>query len=65
MREENFNYTIVYIPDEKVYGQLLSFGTYASTVHFIKNGIEYEIILLNEDFDVIEEVHIQEIEEEF
>lgn len=63
MVEKNYSYTIVYIPDEKVYGEAVSFGTYASKVHFIKDGFEYSVVLLNEDFEVIEQVNIEEIEE--
>lgn len=64
MKRRNFNYTIVYLPDEKVYGEVVSFGTYASKVHYVKNGFEYELVMLNEDFDIIEQINIEEIEEE-
>ena len=63
VKKQNFNYTIVYIPDEKVYGEVLFFGTYASKVHFVKEGFEYETILLNEDFEILEQINIEEIEE--
>jgi hypothetical protein len=63
VKKRNFNYTIVYIPDEKVYGEAVSLGTYASKVHFVKDGFEYELVLLNEDFEIIEQVNIEEIEE--
>jgi len=63
VKKQNFNYTIIYIPDEKVYGEVLFFGTYASKVHFVKDGFEYETILLNEDFDILEQINIEEIEE--
>ena len=64
MKRRNFNYTIVYLPDEKVYGEVVSFGTYASKVHYVKDGFEYELVMLNEDFDVVEQINIEEIEEE-
>jgi len=62
-RQSFINYTIVYITDEKVYGEVLSLGTYASRVHFIKDGFENDIYLLNEDFIIVEQVNIEEIEE--
>ena len=64
MKRRSFiNYTIVYITDEKVYGEVLSLGTYVSRVHFIKDGFEHDVYLLNEDFVIVEQVNIAEIEE--
>ena len=63
MERRNLNYTIVYLADEEVYGEVLSFGTYASTVHYVKNGFEYELLMLNEDFEIVEQINIEEIEE--
>lgn len=63
VKKQNFNYIIVYIPDEKVYGEIVSLGTYASKVHYVKDGFEYESIFLNEDFEIVEQVNIEEIEE--
>jgi hypothetical protein len=62
-RQSFINYTIVYIPEEKVFGEVLSLGAYASRVHFIKDGFEHDIYLMNEDFIVVEQVNIEEIEE--
>ena len=64
MKRQSFiNYTIVYIADEKVYGEVLSLGTYASRVHFVKDGFEHDLYLLNEDFVIVEQVNIEEVEE--
>ena len=63
MKRQDYNYILIYIHDEEVYGEVLSLGTYASKVHFIKDGFEYETILLNDDFEIIEQVNIKEIEE--
>jgi hypothetical protein len=62
--EVSFNYTIVYLPYEKVYGELISLGIYASLINYIKDGIQYQTMVLNDEFDIIEEVHI-DIEEEY
>lgn len=63
MTKQNYNYTIVYIPDERVYGEALSIGAYASKIKYTKDGFEYNLVLLNEDFEIIEQVNIEEIEE--
>jgi len=64
VKRQNFNYTIVYLLDEKVYGEVVSLGTYASMVHYVKDGFEYKVTMLNEDFEIVEQVNIEEIEEE-
>lgn len=57
------HHTIVYIPDEKEYGIIVSAGAYASTVRYNAMGIEYQVIMSNEDFIVVEDIIIG-IEEE-
>lgn len=50
----------IYIPDEDTYGVILKRGAFASLVSYSSRGISYEIMMLNEDFTII-----QEIEEEY
>ena len=57
------HHVIVYLEYEESYGYLVSEGVYASRVRFNKLGIEYDIMVLNEEFEVIEDIRI-EIEEE-
>jgi len=57
------NFDIVYVIDEHCFGRLISPGAHASKIHYINNGIEYEVDLLNEDFYIVQEVGIQHIEE--
>jgi hypothetical protein len=57
------NYAIVFIPDEGVYGEMVSYGLYASRVRYEIGGVQYDIIMLNEDFEIIEEANVEEIEE--
>jgi hypothetical protein len=64
VKRQNFNYTIVYLLDEKVYGEVISLGIYASKVCYVKDGFEYNVIMLNEDFEIVEQINIEEIEEE-
>ena len=46
---------IVYIPEFDVYGEIVYRGAYASTVRYRDGGILYEVIMLNEDFEEVEE----------
>ena len=61
--EESLRYTIVYLFDERVYGELLFFGAYTSKVRYKLGGFLYESIVFNEDFEIVEEIVIPEIEE--
>ena len=49
----------IYIPDEDIYRYIVTRGAYGSLVRYSLDGIEYEVMMLNEDF-----VIVQEIEEE-
>lgn len=53
---------IVYIPDEAVYGRVISYGTYHSIVKYAVGGIDYEVIMLNDDLDFLEEIETEEEE---
>jgi hypothetical protein len=43
----------VYIYSEAVYGTIKFMGAFASMVTYEKNGIHYEELLENDDFEVI------------
>ena len=60
---ENLKYTIVYLFDEKAFGELLTFGAYTSKVRYKLGGFQYESVVFNEDFEIVEEIVIPEIEE--
>lgn len=57
------HHVVVYIDDEEVYGYLLSEGVYASRVIYSKYGVEHNVMILNDEFEIIEDIRI-EIEEE-
>lgn len=46
----------IYIQDEDVYGYIVNRGAYASLVRYNLGGIEYEVMMLNEDFIITEEI---------
>ena len=50
----------VFIPDEDVYGYVINFSTYHSTVHYSVDGFSYEVIMLNDDLVFLEEIEEEE-----
>lgn len=46
----------IYISDEDVYGHIVKRGAYASLVSYKVGGIEYEVMMINEDFTIVEEI---------
>ena len=62
MSEDDFK--VVYIHDENVYGEIISHGSFASLISYKINGIEYQGMFLNEEFEFVYDIGIQEIEEE-
>ena len=43
------------IPDEDEKGTIIKRGAYASLVRYSLGGVQYEVMMLNEDFIIIEE----------
>lgn len=41
---------LVWVIEEEVIGEAVSLGPYHAVVRFVKNGIEYEIMLQREEF---------------
>lgn len=64
MPKRSVHHYIVYISDEGCYGVTESMGAFASLVKYNKNGIEYKVMMLNEDLIFIEDINIGIEEEE-
>ena len=64
MKEYYDKTIIVFLHDERVYGEIESLGLYLSKVKYTKDGKEYEELIENEDFTVMEEILISHVEEE-
>ena len=65
--EENFaedTVTYVYLPDEGLYGTILSHGAWASMIEYFDNGIGYIIEVSNDDFIEVNEIGIGYMNEE-
>lgn len=50
---------MVWMVDEHVAAELVSFGAFSSRVRFVSNGIEYDEIVMNEEFIPIEDMGIE------
>jgi hypothetical protein len=55
--------TLVYLPDEGVYGTIVSEGVWASLIQYHENGIGYTIEVPNDEFFIVEEFGIGYINE--
>lgn len=55
---------VVYIHDEKIYGTVEKLGAFASIVKYTKEGIEYEELLENGDFAIVDEIVFHHVEED-
>jgi hypothetical protein len=64
MPKRSVHHYIVYISDEDCYGVTESMGAFASLVKYNKQGIEYKVMMLNEDLIFIEDINIGIEEEE-
>jgi hypothetical protein len=55
---------IVFLHEERVYGEVENLGLYASKVKFTKDGHEYEELMENDEFTIMDELLISHVEEE-
>jgi nucleoside-triphosphatase THEP1 len=46
----------IYIPEENVMGSIIQLGAHASLIQYHKNGISYQVEMLNEDLIIIDEI---------
>ncbi len=64
MKEYYDRVIIVYVHEESVYGTVEKMGAFASEVKYQKDGIEYVVLLENDEFAILEEIVFQHFEEE-
>lgn len=55
-REAGTPSTVVWLDVEQVYGELIRLGAFFSTVKYVKGGIEYEVLMENDDFTLLEDL---------
>jgi hypothetical protein len=47
----------VWVNDEEVFGHIVGpMGTYFSTIAYIKGGIQFEVLMENDEFTLMEEL---------
>jgi len=54
---------IVYVPSEEIHGTVGEMGLYSSIVRYSIDDVEYEEMMNNEDFIVLDEITIMHFEE--
>lgn len=54
---------IVYVPSESIHGTVGEMGLYTSIVKYSIDDVEYEEMMDNEDFIVLDEIVIMHFEE--
>lgn len=64
MKEYYDRVLIVFIHDLGVYGSTEKLGAYASTVRYTRNEIEYEEMIDNSEFSIMDEIVFTHEEEE-
>lgn len=55
---------IVFVHEEGVYGTVDQLGAFASLVKYEKDGIDYEVLLENDEFAIVDEIVFHHIEED-
>ncbi len=64
MKEYYDRVVVVFLNEEGVFGTIDKLGAFASTVKYKKDDIEYEALLENEDFVIVDEIVFEHIEED-
>ena len=55
---------VVYIHDEKVFGTVQQLGAFASLVNYTKDGHEFNELLENSEFAIVDEIVFHHVEED-
>ena len=55
---------IVYIHELQVYGTIEKMGAFASVVKYTKQEVEYEELIENDEFAIVDEIVFHHVEEE-
>ena len=63
MREYYDRVLIVFLHEEGVYGSTEKLGAYASKIKYKKDEIEYEDLIENSEFSIMEELVFTHVEE--
>lgn len=65
MKEYYDRVLIVFIHDLGLYGSTEKLGAFASIIKYTKDGIEYEELIDNDEFSIMDELVFTHVEEEY
>ncbi len=65
MKEYYDRVLIVFIHDLGLYGSTEKLGAFASIIKYTKDGIEYEELIYNDEFAIMDELVFTHVEEEY
>ncbi len=54
----------VYLPNEGVYGTVIRSGAWSSLIQYYEGGVEYNIEVPNDEFDIVDEIGVGYIGED-
>lgn len=52
------NYPMVYLYEMGILGELVQYNAHASVIRYSMDGIGHETLMLNEDFEIIQELDL-------
>lgn len=52
------NYPLIYLYDLGILGELIRYNAHASMVAYSLEGMRHETIMLNEDFEIVQELDL-------
>lgn len=56
-REGHAGHGVVWLDAEQVYGEVVGgVGAYFTTIRFVKDGFEYEVLMENDEFELMEDL---------
>lgn len=55
-KNEKNNYPMIYLYELGILGELIRYNAHASVVRYTMDGIQHESIILNDDFEIIQEI---------
>lgn len=56
--QDDVNYPIVYLYEIGILGQLLQYNAHMSLIRYELDGIRSEVLVLNEDFEIIQQIDL-------
>lgn len=55
---DGVNYPMIYLYDFGILGELIRYNAHASLVRYKMDGVGHETVMLNEDFEIIQEIDL-------